>query len=372
MLTCHCFVSSTNHTKEECLRIVGDVVQIFMRSSQEPEAKREHLLETLKVLKSSCVKGVQFQEVLAKNRNLLDAVDKFLGNDAPDLHPIRVSAAQLVANVCVYNADMQKLIWERFKTRIIDGLLDSDSKISNVWAMIAYNIRINDTNHQLMDGSLEDMLCRILRRIESGSELPEFVNLLLEFYITRGKQTVDYYARLNDSEKMGLIYYVADFVKDERNKPVEATLFRRFLGEFKRKSDAILKTEGDAKANPREVYGLLEIIAYASCNPAYNEVLHKDTSLFINLGCVLTAVHKAGKQKNSIFAPIQKLDQVVPSSDEDAQHEQVISYSLKSLLVKAIGNLMYKNRTNQGLVREMEILNTILECTTIDARNPCK
>lgn len=277
---------STNHSKEECLRIVADVVQIFLRSSHDPEPRKEHLLETLKVLKSSCVKGVQFQQVLAKNGKLLDALDKFLACvDVELLYPVCVSATQLIANVCVSNAETQKLIWDRFKDRLLAGL-DADAKLSNIWSMIAYNIRIHDTNHQLMDACLEDIFDRILRRISSGAELPEYFNLLLEYYITRGKQTVDFYPKLGEKEKIGLIYYIADFVKDERNKPVEATLFRRLLGEFKRKSDAILKPSGDdAKANPREVYGLLEVVAYSSCNPTYNEVLHKDSSLFINLGC---------------------------------------------------------------------------------------
>lgn len=277
-----------------------------------------------------------------------------------------------MANLCVYNPDTQKIIWDKFKHRLLDGL-EADTKVSNVWAMIAYNIRINETNHQLLKESYEEILTRLLGRIYKGQELSEFANLLLEYYITRGKETVDYYPKLDESDKIALIYYIADFVKDERNKAIESSLFRRILGEFKRKSDAILKPDGsDAKANPREVYGLLEIVAYASCCSTYTEILQKDASLFINLGCLLTAVHKAGKQKGSIFAPIQKLDQIAPSSESNAQHEQEISYSLKSLLVKSIGNLMFKNRTNQGLVREMDMLKTILECTNIDARNPCK
>lgn len=267
--------------------MISDVVTIFLRSSQEPENKQEHLLEALKVLKSSCVKGVQFQEVLTNNNTLLDAVDKFL--DLPDtspLYPIRVSASQLVANLCVYNPDTQKIIWDRFKHRLLDGLAAADTKVSNVWGMIAYNIRINEVNHQLLSGSYEEILVRVLDRITKGQELSDFVNLLLEYYVTRGKETVDYYPKLGESEKLGLIYYMADFVKDERNKPIEVNLFRRVLGEFKRKSDVVLKPEGtDANANPREVYGLLEIVAYASCNPAYNEVMYKDASLFINLGC---------------------------------------------------------------------------------------
>lgn len=238
------------------------------------------------MLKSSCVKGVQFQEVLTKNRNLLDAVDKFLDlPDTSELYPIRVSASQLVANLCVYNPDTQKIIWEKFKHRLLEGL-DADTKVSNVWAMIAYNIRINDVNKHLMTGSYEEILLRLLGRISKGDELSDFANLLLEYYVTRGKETVDYYPKLNENDKLSLIYYIADFVKDERNKPIELMLFKRLTAEFKRKSDTILKPEGsNANANPREVYGLLEIVAYASCMPQYSELLHKDASLFINLGC---------------------------------------------------------------------------------------
>lgn len=229
----------------------------------------------------------------------MEAVAKFLSpTDNPDVYPIQVSSSQLIANLCVYNATTQQVIWARFKHHLLDSL-EADSKICNIWAMIAYNIRINETNHALLDNTLEEILRRILRRLHNGQELPEFVNLLLEFYVTRGKQTVDYYPKLNELEKIGLIYYIADFVKDERNKPIEPTLFRRLTGEFKRNSDTVLKPDGDGKTNPREVYGLLEVVAYASSNPVYGEIMHKDASLFINLGCeYFEHTHVYGKVHN--------------------------------------------------------------------------
>lgn len=84
------------------------------------------------------------------------------------------------------------------------------------------------------------------------------------------------------------------------------------------------------------------------------------------------AVHKLGKIPNNVFAPIQKLDQVAPNSLSDSSYEREISFGFKSLLVQAIGNLLHNNSRNQEIVREMDILLAILECTNIDARNPCK
>lgn len=281
--------------------MIGDVVQIFLRSSQEPESKCDHLLEALKVLKSSCVKGIQFQELLTNNQNLLEAIEKFLiVAESSELYPIRVSASQLVANLCVHNAGTQKILWERFKNRLLDGL-DADTKISNIWAMIAYNIRINEINKQLLASSYQGILNRILCRITNGLELAEFVNLLLEYYITRGKETVDLYKKLSENERISLVLYIGDFVKDELNKSVDENLFQQLVYDFTTKSDSILQPQSNVITNPREIYALLEIIAYTSCNPLYKDSLHKDSSLFINLGCKFNCTKSVFLFKYKIF-----------------------------------------------------------------------
>lgn len=84
------------------------------------------------------------------------------------------------------------------------------------------------------------------------------------------------------------------------------------------------------------------------------------------------SIQKLGKDPESIFAPIQKLEALAPNSTVPNSIETEISYKFKSLLVQTLANLLYKNKKNQELVREMDILMAILDCTNIDARNPCK
>lgn len=115
---------------------------------------------------------------------------------------------------------------------------------------------------------------------------------------------------------------------------------------------------------------LLEIIAAASCQDIYMKILRNDQSLFLNLGCLLQALNKIGKTPGTIFSPIQNLEALVPTSSVNSGFEKLISYNFKVKLVKAICNLSHKNKKNQDLAREMEIMQTIFECTNIDARNP--
>jgi ataxin-10 len=108
-----------------------------------------------------------------------------------------------------------------------------------------------------------------------------------------------------------------------------------------------------------------------STQDKYIYTLKHDAALFLNLGCLLQAIHKVGKNsENSQFTPIQKLDALASNSSESADFEKEISYSFKSKLIKSLANLCYKNKKNQELSQEMEIMQSVFECTNADARNP--
>lgn len=121
---------------------------------------------------------------------------------------------------------------------------------------------------------------------------------------------------------------------------------------------------------PEVVITLLDIISTATGQDKYMALLKDDRSLFLNLGCLLQALHKIGKASDSIFSPIQKLDALVPTSNVNGDFEKDISYAMKTKLVKSLANLSHRNKRNQELAREMEIMISIFECTTADARNP--
>lgn len=149
-------------------------------------------------------------------------------------------------------------------------------------------------------------------------------------------------------------------------------LFHHLTEEFKKKSDCILKTVTTYvdSIDPQIVVSLLDIISTATSQHKYIKTLKDDRSLFLNLGCLLQSLHKLGKNSGTIFSPIQKLEALVPNSDVNGDFEKEISFSFKTKLVKSICNLSHKNKRNQELARELEIMLSIFECTNADARNP--
>lgn len=124
------------------------------------------------------------------------------------------------------------------------------------------------------------------------------------------------------------------------------------------------------KIDPQIIVLLLEIISTITSQRTYIEILCDDRSLFLNLGCLLQALNKHGKASGSAFNPLQSLDDLAPSSSAKSDFEREISYLFKTNLVKSLANLAHRNKKNQELAREMEIMLSIFECTNSDARNP--
>lgn len=153
---------------------------------------------------------------------------------------------------------------------------------------------------------------------------------------------------------------------------INEELLHHLTVEFKRTSDCILKTVSDyvEAIDPQIVVSLLDIISIATSQEKYNKILKNDRSLFLNLGCLLQALHKIGKASDSMFTPIQSLDALAPTSNVNSDFEKEISFSFKTKLVQALANLAHQNKKNQELAREMEIMMSIFECTNADARNP--
>lgn len=153
---------------------------------------------------------------------------------------------------------------------------------------------------------------------------------------------------------------------------IHKSLLKHLILEFKKKSDCVLKTVTTyvESIDPEAVVTLLDIISTATAQDKYLAMLKDDASLFLNIGCLLQALHKIGKESGNTFSPIQNLEALTPNSTVKADFEKEISFSFKTKLVKSLANLSYQNKRNQELAREMEIMQSIFECTNADARNP--
>ncbi|KAG4076744.1 hypothetical protein HA402_002031 [Bradysia odoriphaga] len=294
-----------------------------------------------------------------------------------DNNQLFLVSLQVLANVIISNTANQHIIWEHFNEFLTTYLTQGDSPHKDICRMIIHNIYcvgglLQDRGKEFLKILLQN-LDEVTRNV--NSTIPEFLQIFLEHFLTKQKRITPMYMTLSPNERILLLNFTSDFIKEGQSgdSVVTTELLQCIAKEFKKKSDCILKTESTYlnRVEPKEVMALLEVIAQATGDKSYENAFVDDGSLFLNIGCLLRNVQAVGKKGENIFSPIQKLDQIAPSSTiSDAGIETDVSYSLKTLLVRAVGNLAYRNAKNQELAREMEIMTAVLDCTHMDARNP--
>lgn len=325
----------------------------------------ELISECCRLLRNSCAVGRPVQMQIADFKtgatSIFDGINLVMFDSSqpqPMLSPKTGKMCwQLLANLGVQNEITQSAIW----SKCIEPLLGQlqcvcDTKNSRECTTILYNLLISE---QLSADQVKTIAENLLHCILDGHDLRtnDFHQLFLEHLITKYRSAVSIYDRIRPAEKrLHLIYYIADHMKAVCHEPISVPLMQFISKEFKKKSDCVLKCSNPQSAtmNPKEVMALLEVLAQASSDERYSPVLAGDLSLFINVGCLLKSLHAFGLKQMTepnIFAPVQKLDQLAPNSTEDSSIERDVSYQLKSVLIRTVGNLAYKNKTNQDMVR---------------------
>uniref|UniRef100_A0A336MVT8 Ataxin-10 n=1 Tax=Culicoides sonorensis TaxID=179676 RepID=A0A336MVT8_CULSO len=340
------------------------------------------VLEAFKILKGVCPKGKQFQQVLLESKELLALIQHILefAQSNENILKLRLSTVQLLFNLSV--GENTYKIFNKFRETFIEGLNpeincegiseQEYAKYCNTNALMLFNV-INTPEYAeelLESGELLKILEFSVRHTLNEEELADNVQLLLNTFVTALPETAMIYEKLPDNLRLQFLYYIHDTMREEE---ISQELLDKLILRFKQTSDSILKPDGTGvdTTKPKEVYSLLEIIAVASQSEnEMKETVAIDGSLFLNIGCLLMSIQKLGKNPSSIFAPAQKLEQLAPNSSLPSTFETDISYKFKTLLVQTMANLLYKNKKNQELVREMDILLAILDCTNVDARNP--
>ena len=367
------------------------------------------ICECLRLLRNACAHGESVQNEVISDQstvnvdvprpvaNVLQAFDVILKSDlnairddseTPQSNRITSIATrkmcwQCMANVCVQNGSTQQRIWLAFKELFFDYFRCSSSAQQQPTnqrecTMILFNIYIGGGIDEAGKELLELLLTHLGSKHEHKVTDNDFFDIFLEHFIVEHRRLVPIYARLTPDHRLWLLYFIGDYMKNHHQPVIQTALLQYICKEFKMKSDCILKTVTsyvDA-IKPKEVVALLDVVAQASSDERYTHAMQDDGGLFLNVGCLLQTITKLGKsnatQEVNIFAPVQQLGQIAPNSDEDASIERDVSYQLKSMLVRVIGNLAYRNRKNQDLAREMDIILAVLDSTNLDARNPCK
>ncbi len=314
--------------------------------------------DCLRIIRQSCPHGAEVQCYIVNDLPVIGyimAIFKVPMTEANN--QLFLVSLQVLANLIINNPANQQIVWEHFNQFLMTYLTQVDYPHKDICRMIIHNI-------YCIGGLLQDrgkeFLKILLQNLEEvvqnvNCTIPEFLQIFLEHFITKQRRITPMYMTLSSNERILLLNFISDFLKEGQSgdSTVTTELLQCVAKEFKKKSDCILKTESTYlnRIEPKEVMALLEVISQVSGDKSYEKVFADDGSLFLNIGCLLRNVQALGKNGENIFSPIQKLEQIAPSStSNNAGIETDVSYSLKTLLVRAVGNLAYRNAKNQELV----------------------
>lgn len=357
---------------------VAQFVPLLLSDVSTPN-RIQLLSESLQLLRQSCSYGPAVRFALASSADLTTSLHELLTlQDSEYCQPAKFGW-QMLVNCCYKNAPGQRLIWTAYRPTMLAVLAEPANAHAELCRMLVYTLLV----HDIVDADGAKAVLRLLvaqysDACEHKSEtLPEHLQFCLEYFGCRRRGILPLYGSLTDEERVAFLQFIGDYLRGSaddvgRTQPLSSELVPYLCKEFKKKSDCVLKTEASyAEAvHPREVYALLAVISALSGDVVHAPLLSADSSLFLNVGCLLAAIGTLGQKSENVFTPVAKLGQIAPNSSESTAIERDISYDLKTMLVRTIANLAHRNARNQELAREMDILLAVLNCTSVDARNP--
>ncbi|XP_015186462.1 PREDICTED: uncharacterized protein LOC107071730 [Polistes dominula] len=193
------------------------------------------------------------------------------------------------------------------------------------------------------------------------------------------------YEDITMEDKLNLLHIIHEQAKDViyKNKKKNDTGFtfnrklNKYLSDrFCKRSDLILKTKDtylDNNFEPMEVVILLDILGVLTSEAT--DILYaiqENRSLLINCCYLLKSMHMYAREPNNYFKPIQNLSDVAPASTQKEENdlERHPAYGFKAGLIRVIGNMSYKNKQCQDIIRETDTIPLLFDCCNIDARNP--
>lgn len=260
---------------------------------------------------------------------------------------------QLIANTCVMNRENQVWVWMTLKDQLVYAIVHRSNEICNIALMITYNVFLGfgeDCEKQDYQHILHILLRRLHLDTVSNNTTADYLCIFLEYFLRDFNIIDELFDTLIEEDQCTLLNYIIyEIKKPGSEKQIRLCLIEKLIHEFKRKTDLVLNYDGN-NVNVRIVKFLLEIICLASWNDQYRPTLMKDRSLFLNLGCLLSATHKIGKQSVNDFTPVANISHLALDSEHSHEIQSAPTFEFKKLLLRTLANLAHQNNANQNLV----------------------
>uniref|UniRef100_A0A1A9X3W7 Atx10homo_assoc domain-containing protein n=1 Tax=Glossina brevipalpis TaxID=37001 RepID=A0A1A9X3W7_9MUSC len=372
----------------DSVKEVHGIIENLLSLESINEDNRGTVLDSLKTLRNLCACGFDYQLEIVKNQNfqkyLKDLLlsEEQLYSDNDFYKRLQLMGWQLLANSTVNNEKTQGVVWQLYGDEILQQCINKKQPLdptTDIRLMIIYNILKLPSPDVLLNRAevLKACVAVWYLMVEQKCSLPiEFLHFIFEDFLVKGaRSTVSFYSQLSAEERLSFLDYLHNYLKqDSPNGLVDSFLLQHLSKEFKMKSDCLLRVSSTREVDnikPQEVYNLLKCIASASGSENYTQFYSVDHSLFLNVSSLLRALSIVSKKvSNDLYKPLNKLEEVAPSSKISRDYQFEITYELKTLLVRCVANLLYKNSTNQAYCHDTQLMPVLLECTTMDARNP--
>ncbi|XP_055697666.1 ataxin-10 [Phlebotomus papatasi] len=360
------------HALPQILDIFIEITRIYCQEA-ENIGSRTVLQACLKFLKVSCAHGKSLQGMIAGKEGVLEAIKIIL--NSPEDGILKKWTWHLLVNVIVGNSDTLRLIWSDFGDFLLTEMTGNHEN-TPITAAVLYNCLRLAMEENVQEIPTAEIFRRMIGTLERNvgaaeSNQMDFVHLSFEYVLSKVDKFRDIYSQLNGFDRTWTIFYITDHVKDSRQPQIEEEVLKYLPGQFNKKSQCILNSSLQYEEDdPKEVMALLRCFVAITGSDTYGKVFKDNASLFINTSALLVAVHQLSSQENSQFKPLGKLEDFSTKSQAAQEAEKEVFFELKTLLVRLIANLSHKNRKNQDLARELNVVLTICSCTTMDARNP--
>jgi ataxin-10 len=227
---------------------------------------------------------------------------------------------QLLHNICSVAPELHSKVLTAMEKPLLDCLLVPDEKLRNFSASVLLRLIENEKN--TLGPAVVQPLLHALRNDS------EFALLCIKTLMKERPSLVSMaYDGLDAEDRLLLLDAVAELKGDEK---VPKALADKLVSAFKLQADVLFRGQETDSSDLTKLAGLLSEMALG------DESLPQDKSILISAVHLLKMAHESQK---SLAAP----------NSQDQQQSQAVE-GFKRSLVRLIGNLCWRNKTNQDTV----------------------
>ncbi|KAJ7329446.1 hypothetical protein JRQ81_015620 [Phrynocephalus forsythii] len=329
------------------------------------------LSECFRCLRNACVQCARNQNIM-RNLGLIEEslqLIQLLHKLETDLESLLTAfrcSLQFLGNIATGNRDSQNRIWKlAFPSQFLNCINHQDEKINGYCCMILSTCLNSETMKELCEENDLNTALAVLRAYRRHPE-SEWMFLIVTNHLLKCPELVKaMYAKLSNQERTMLLELLLSEIGG-KNLAVNEELATFLASCFQEKCQAVLKLASAENHEDEEALmtvRLLDVLCEMTSNTGQLECLQACPRLLEEAVTILRLTHLSGKQTTNIFSAIHSA-----TGPEYISHPAV---GFKSHLIRLIGNLCYKNKTNQDKVYELDGIPLILDNCSIDDNNPC-